>query len=991
MFSDVYANSTDQEYQIIVRDSYGCTGTVNVTMSQPDLLEFTGSTLVANMACDTLTETYQLSVTGGTGAYTYYMYASDYNLDNSITEVESNTTGEFSFAGTMYFRVVDDNGCEDTYVINGADVPEAVSFEIEYTDTPLCNGESGGFVSLVSTSLTGGTGDYVAEVYEVGTTTVATYTQLSDFAFSELAAGTYTYEVVSGTGDGTCTFSIDFEIEEYDELTLETIDIVGIGCAGDSDGVVYLKVNEGLGTGPFVYAIQHEDDTLPTFITVDTDTEEATFDTLSTGDYTYYIIDNGTGCNGPSGTFTIDDKDEFIVTYDEDASTDVVCADDDNGERVYNLSGGTAPYYVVFLDNDSEDELEPEDVVGNATYLVTGSDVAGIETTGITYTTGAILEAGVSYRIFFYDSGNGLLTDTDTDNDDDYESCESTEFAFEFNVEDLDSYTINATPDCATSTYTVTVDNENEDLDDDELLMLIYYRNADGSDGDAVGTIDADDNLTYTGVPSGEFNVYVESLTTGCTTSEDGILSLVLDPFQSVQFVTQDDNGVEVQPFVATNNINVYQLQVTGGVNPEASDAYVYTGTYLGSNGASSGTIDIDDEGYFTISETGYYSFKVIDNYGDDGETCFDEIYNLGINHLDIDIPNVFNPGSSDPLMNSWYPENVTSAFGGGTTPVDGDVELPSIVTATGTIIEDGITEGGTTTGGYTEGGNITDYSEEVSVESFTDISAETTGTEVIITVGGITEGGVTTGATTVVITIIGSEIQVVLYENSTISGGTDDGNVITGGTIVSGDAIMIEGEDSSDSTIYSLTIGGTTTGGVTTGGTTTGGTSVYNTADANNPLGSYSNMVTTDGTTTGGVTTGGTTVGGTTINIEHFVSGALDIDYYTETTVEGGETSGDTTTIGGTTTGGELISAEDTTIELLEFIDYANMEVFVFDRYGRLLERFSGPKDKTTGNTGWDGTYQGNAMPSGDYWYLVKLNDSAGREFTGHFTLYRK
>ena len=39
-----------------------------------------------------------------------------------------------------------------------------------------------------------------------------------------------------------------------------------------------------------MYAIQHEDDTLPTFITVDTDTEEATFDSLSTGDYTYYHL-----------------------------------------------------------------------------------------------------------------------------------------------------------------------------------------------------------------------------------------------------------------------------------------------------------------------------------------------------------------------------------------------------------------------------------------------------------------------------------------------------------------------------------------------------------------------------------------------------------------------------------------------------------------------------------------------------------------------------
>ena len=38
-----------------------------------------------------------------------------------------------------------------------------------------------------------------------------------------------------------------------------------------------------------------------------------------------------------------------------------------------------------------------------------------------------------------------------------------------------------------------------------------------------------------------------------------------------------------------------------------------------------------------------------------------------------------------------------------------------------------------------------------------------------------------------------------------------------------------------------------------------------------------------------------------------------------------------------------------------------------------------------------WDGRYHGKELPTGDYWYVVKLNDeNDNRDFVGHFTLYR-
>ena len=61
----------------------------------------------------------------------------------------------------------------------------------------------------------------------------------------------------------------------------------------------------------------------------------------------------------------------------------------------------------------------------------------------------------------------------------------------------------------------------------------------------------------------------------------------------------------------------------------------------------------------------------------------------------------------------------------------------------------------------------------------------------------------------------------------------------------------------------------------------------------------------------------------------------------------------------------------------------FPDIETYIFDRYGRKLKILGESDD-------WNGEYDSNPMPSGDYWYIVKLNDGSGREFVGHFTLYR-
>ncbi|WP_289044966.1 T9SS type B sorting domain-containing protein [uncultured Olleya sp.] len=59
-----------------------------------------------------------------------------------------------------------------------------------------------------------------------------------------------------------------------------------------------------------------------------------------------------------------------------------------------------------------------------------------------------------------------------------------------------------------------------------------------------------------------------------------------------------------------------------------------------------------------------------------------------------------------------------------------------------------------------------------------------------------------------------------------------------------------------------------------------------------------------------------------------------------------------------------------------------ANSIIQIFDRYGKLLKEF------TPNSQGWDGTFNGQPLPTNDYWFTVKLQD--GRIYRNHFTLKR-
>ena len=61
--------------------------------------------------------------------------------------------------------------------------------------------------------------------------------------------------------------------------------------------------------------------------------------------------------------------------------------------------------------------------------------------------------------------------------------------------------------------------------------------------------------------------------------------------------------------------------------------------------------------------------------------------------------------------------------------------------------------------------------------------------------------------------------------------------------------------------------------------------------------------------------------------------------------------------------------------------------KIYIFDRYGKLLKQLSPT------NPGWDGTFNGNRMPSDDYWFRLEYIEPTNNEmrtFSSHFSLKR-
>jgi valyl-tRNA synthetase len=74
----------------------------------------------------------------------------------------------------------------------------------------------------------------------------------------------------------------------------------------------------------------------------------------------------------------------------------------------------------------------------------------------------------------------------------------------------------------------------------------------------------------------------------------------------------------------------------------------------------------------------------------------------------------------------------------------------------------------------------------------------------------------------------------------------------------------------------------------------------------------------------------------------------------------------------------------------IVGMVNHPEARIYIFDRYGKLIKQLS-PTSRTDRSEGWDGTYNGNPLPSDDYWFTVEFTEGGNaRTFKAHFAMKR-
>ncbi len=245
-------------YTVQVTDANNCTGSTQVTISEPSeiLLSFSPVQHVTVNGGNNGSAT--ANATGGTSPYTYLW-------DNGQTTA----TATGLAAGTHCVTITDAHNCTETDCIEITE-PDALSLSLTGTPSVSCNGVCDG---TINASATGGTAPY-SYTWNNG---------LSGSSQNNLCAGTYEITVSDAAG---VSVSETYVINEPAPLIV-TASATDVSCAGNNDGTASASASGG--TPPYTY----------TWIP-GTHTGSA-INGLSAGTYTVEVTDFS-GCRATAGT-----------------------------------------------------------------------------------------------------------------------------------------------------------------------------------------------------------------------------------------------------------------------------------------------------------------------------------------------------------------------------------------------------------------------------------------------------------------------------------------------------------------------------------------------------------------------------------------------------------------------------------------------------------------------------------------------------------------
>jgi uncharacterized protein (TIGR02145 family) len=321
-------NTNAGTYSLTITDARGCVAYKTITITQPNAIQLTTSTIAAN--CGMSDGEASVTVSGGTSPYSYKW--STGNTTSSISELSS---------GYYMITVTDANQCTG-FAVAMVNNNSSLTISVENTTNINCAGTSNGAIDI---EISGGNSPY-HYIWSNGSTTQD---------ITGVPAGSY--EVVV-TDDYGCINTLSIDITEPVAINV-SIETSSANC-GNNDGSALANVSGGV--MPYSYLWSTGENTQQ-------------INDLSAGAYSLVVTDNNNCIK--LKTFAIsNDNGPVISTY----TINPPSCNATNGAIDITISGGSMPFTFNWSDNSQEEDITG---INSGNYSVSVTDANNCVTTGV--------------------------------------------------------------------------------------------------------------------------------------------------------------------------------------------------------------------------------------------------------------------------------------------------------------------------------------------------------------------------------------------------------------------------------------------------------------------------------------------------------------------------------------------------------------------------------------------------------------------------------
>ena len=245
-------------YTVTVYSSRACQSSQTITITEPQPLVVSSTTVTTHFSCDANNQARQAIVQtiadgGATGTYTYNFVVFDGQNTNttgytnsSVVSISSNG----SYTQTVVVYVRDANGCEANNVNSPTVIPplkRITAIKAQQTRPIDCQGPE-----AVDFTIEGGSNQgYIVRVTG-GTTTPSIYTVTSGVSVVSVTFDTPGYYEVTVTDSATgCYDSVNYGIANYDNISISAAQTKPVTCAAGNDGELTLSMRGYAGNYTF--------------------------------------------------------------------------------------------------------------------------------------------------------------------------------------------------------------------------------------------------------------------------------------------------------------------------------------------------------------------------------------------------------------------------------------------------------------------------------------------------------------------------------------------------------------------------------------------------------------------------------------------------------------------------------------------------------------------------------------------------------------------